>query len=122
MERLVKVWQTRLALDHWDLSVSWDKPSEEDTHAQLTHPWDYDKATVRFAKEWPKWSAEKANRIVAHEVLHIVFREIDHCFNKVIQPQLRRDVDDTCEAAFTHALEGAIDRLAYRLVELAGCA
>lgn len=52
-----------------------------------------------------------------HELLHLTTREVEFILD-LLDEQLHRDVDTMISRSHRHAVEGAVDRLAYRLVEL----
>jgi hypothetical protein len=49
--------------------------------------------------------------------LHLVTREVEYVLD-LIDSQLHRDSQELVERSHRHGVEGAVDRLAYRLVEL----
>jgi hypothetical protein len=119
VERAVRVWQRRLGLDGWDVEVEWDEPSEDGSDASTWRSASYDRATMKFAEGWPKWSREFTNRVVVHELLHLVSRDLDEVVND-LEGQLHRDAFTLVDRRYLHEIEGLVDRLAYRLVEIGG--
>lgn len=120
MERIVREWQRRLGLERWDLDVAWD-PALEGSDASTWRSDSYDRATLRFDPEWASWDVEFTNRIVAHELLHLLTRDVDVVV-KDAQDQMHRDAGTLIERRYLHEIEGFVDRIAYRLVEIGGCA
>lgn len=120
LERIVRTWQGRLGLERWDLEVDFKEPSKEDSDASTWRSNDYDRATLRFADGWPKWSVQFANRIAVHELLHLVTRELDRVVEDVTD-QMHREAATQIDRRYLHEIEGLVDRLAYRLVEMGGC-
>jgi hypothetical protein len=126
LEAIVAWWRPRLGLERWSLRVCWPgdptdpDPITFDDH-QNAGTWrarDYDEARVYFnPDEISGWNHRRANQLAVHELLHLVTREVEWVLD-LIDGQLHRDVDDMVGRSHRHAVEGAIDRLAYRLVEL----
>lgn len=114
------MWQTRLGLSAWDVEVDWDKSATEGSDASTWRSDDYDRATVAFADGWESWSREFLNRIVAHELLHLLVRDVDLVVD-ALDGLLHRDVFSQVENRYAHESEGLVDRLSYRLVEIGGC-
>lgn len=119
LEAILRLWQGRLGLERWELKVEWDKPAGEDFEAQIFCSADYDSARIRFEPEWSKWTREHAHKVIVHELLHALHRDIDNVLSG-LDGQLHRDAQNVVEWQYRHALEGMIERLALRLVEISG--
>lgn len=129
LEQIVAEWIPRLGLAHWDIVVVWpeagdaDDPFQAEDHSAHASTWrarDYDSAKIFFNdRERESWSVAEAHRHAVHELLHLVTREVEFVLD-LLDGHLHRDVDDLVARSHRHAVEGAIDRLAYRFVELAG--
>jgi hypothetical protein len=124
MEWIVGIWIPMLGLSHWEINIDWEPDDDEfDSPHKQAYTWrarDYDTARVCFnPTEFPKWSREKAHQVVVHELLHLVTRDVEFILDN-LEGMLHRDVDKLIDQTFHHHLEGAIDRLAYRIVEIAG--
>lgn len=120
MERCVRVWQGRLGLSAWDVRVDWDEPASEEANATMQYLHDYDRSTVRFGEDVLGWERVFLNRIVVHELLHLHLRDVDRVVAD-LDGLLHRDVQDQVSKRYEHELEGLVDRLACRLVEIGGC-
>jgi hypothetical protein len=128
LEAIVAWWIPRLGLTHWDISVCWsteddDNPFQAEDHTAHASTYrcrDYDVAKVYFnPREHKDWNRVTAHRHAVHELLHLVTREVEFVLD-MLDGQLHRDVDTLVTRSHRHGVEGAIDRLAYRFVELAG--
>lgn len=124
LERIVRLWQTRLGLDAWDIRVDWDKPAREGCDATTWRSTDYDRAILYFdTPTWPTWAEKRGldfvHRIVVHELLHLLVRDLDELVDS-LNGQLHRDVFAVTENRYDHEIEGLVDRLSYRLVALSG--
>jgi hypothetical protein len=126
LEAIVEWWRPRLGLAGWELEVRWEAAPEDGEHFENTptsraYTWrarDYDEARVYFNPAMiDGWSRRQANALAVHELLHLVTREVEHVLD-LADGQLHRDVDELLTRAHRHAVEGAVDRLAYRLVDL----
>jgi len=123
LEAIVAWWRPRLGLERWALEVRWDRDPDEPsfTDTQNAFIWrarDYEEARLYFnPAKHGDWDRERANQIAVHELLHLVCREAEWILD-LLDEQLHRDVDTMISRSHHHALEGAIDRVACRLVEL----
>jgi hypothetical protein len=126
IEGFVDLWKKILGLTFWDIRVVWGDELEEyfkdksDTiRASTWRSRDYDTAKIYFnPREYHGWSLDEAERTAVHELLHLVFRDTESVIDQ-IEGLVHRDIDELITNTFMHHMEGAIDRLAYRLVELA---
>lgn len=121
LETIVRLWQRRLGLGTWELEIDFETPAADSHLAEMSQSRDYDEGTLRLESEWQKWPTRKAHQVVVHELLHVVLRDLE-LYEVLLEGQLHRDVDSVVRRAHKHHLEQAVDRLAYRFVELAGVA
>ncbi len=119
VEKVLRVWVDRLQLRHWDLSIDWDTPASENADATTWRGNCYDRAVLFFDPEVLTWDALKLNRIVVHELLHLVTRDIDRVVEESCVSLPRRAYEQV-DLRYEHAIEGVVDRLSYRFVELGG--
>lgn len=134
IEKWAETWIKRLGLETWDIRLMWPEDADykswlevddisfsEDQHAAVHRSRDYDSARMYFNPDYfHRWSPKQAEVAVVHELLHLVTRDIEHVLD-MVDGMLLRDVEELVSRAHVHAVEGAVDRLAYRLVELAPC-
>lgn len=121
LERILRVWQERLRLTHWAIEIDWGMPLDDDeANAEILIEDFYDAAKVRIANGFPAWSADWANKVIVHELLHVVCRDMDELVKavKVIVPDER--AHDLFADRYNHEAEGVVDRLAITVVLLAG--
>lgn len=123
-ELLVRVWARRLGVDRWELELHLDDPAgwaslhkPEDTDASVHRSRDYDTATFWLDPGWREWPARKLEATIVHELLHLATRDMEHVLD-LLDGMVHRDVENVIAEAYRHAVEGAIDRLSYRLVDL----
>lgn len=114
---LIVQWKKRLGLDHWLIEISEETPENPDALASVSPAESYDRATIRFAPEWPEWPQQFAERVIVHELLHIVFRDLVEA-EQSIYDALSHDARVLYSRRLEHELEGVIDRLAERYVEV----
>lgn len=124
LARIVAWWLPRLGLQAWTVEVEWDPHRDDidfDSGARHAATWrsrDYDEARVYFhPTEHTGWDRRRANQLAVHELLHLATRDVEFILD-LLDEQLHRDVDTIISRSHRHAVEGAVDRLAYRLVEL----
>lgn len=124
LEAIVAWWRPRLGLQAWTVEVEWD-PKRDDMdfdsgvrHASTWRSRDYDEARVYFhPTEHVDWDRRRSNQLAVHELLHLATREVEFILD-LTEGQLHRDVDELVNRSHRHAVEGAVDGLAYRLVDL----
>jgi hypothetical protein len=128
VDHIVSVWIPRLGLSHWRIEVVWDGRYKDDPsfssfeHAFTWRARDYDEARLYFNQdEMERWDLRRTEEIVVHELLHLVTREVEFVLDQ-IDGQLRSDAQEIVEISHRHAVEGAVERLACRIVEIAGTA
>ena len=122
LELAVEWWRRRLGLERWAIRVEWEPDDDGDDerrpHASTWRARDYDEARIRFnLAEYRGWDRRRGNVLVVHELLHLVTRDVEHVLD-LTDGQIHRDSHELLVRAHRHAVEGAVDRLAYRLVEL----
>ena len=114
---MVRKWKRNLQLDHWLIEIDPDPPENPDALASVRPAESYDRATLRFAPEWPEWPPAFAERVIVHELLHIVFRDLVEA-EQSIYDSLSHDARVLYSRRLDHEVEGVIDRLAERFVEV----
>lgn len=117
IEQLVKTWQRRLKLDHWDVEVDWTKPPSEGAFATCWRFNQYDRANLYIDPGFGSWSESFAERTIVHELLHLIARDLDRAIADVesfLAPESYMALDKRYE----HEIEGVVDRLATILVEV----
>ena len=117
-EREFRTWQNRLGLDAWHVEINWDEPARKDCDATTWRSDDYDRAVIKLDVEWPSWDDDFTRRIIVHELLHLLTRDVDEVFDS-LETQLQRDLYTATQNRYKHEIEGLVDRLSYRLVEIA---
>jgi hypothetical protein len=127
LDAIVAWWRPRLGLQAWEISVRWERDPDddgehfEDVPTSRAFTWrarDYEEARVYFnPSQHEDWDRTRANEIAVHELLHLVTREAEYVLD-IVDGHLHRDSQELVERAHRHAMEGAVDRLAHRLVEL----
>jgi hypothetical protein len=116
IEDLVARWVPRLSLTHWKLTVDWENAAE-DCEAQVDWADSYDEAVLHFAETHTDWTRDKAEHVVVHELVHLIFRDLQ-ATAKAGRTPLGLAARTVAEVAFEHELEGVVDRVAAALVAL----
>lgn len=111
----VTLWQTRLGLERWKIDV---KIAEEpmEAYAECSPSAQYEFATITFS---PNIESSVVEATVVHELLHILTKDIDSVIEDA-RAQLHPQASFQVEKRYDHALESFVDRLAQRIVEIAG--
>lgn len=113
LERIVRTWQKRLGLETWDLYIDLDEPCPDHADATMTRSNQYERATLRFDKEWSGWSRAFGNIVVAHELIHLLLRDVEEIWKEA-------ETQDVLDRVFDREVEKLVDKLAYRFVETGG--
>ena len=115
--RLIERHARQLKLTAWKIEVdlSTKLPGEQD--AEVRWDWSYDNATVVLAADkWPAWDEAYARKVIVHELLHIVTRDLCVCVAEV-SVTLPKAAQRLARDRWEHELEGVIERLAVVLVD-----
>jgi hypothetical protein len=122
LNRIIATWQKRLKLDHIRIMVDLDdQPENPNALAAVVPDGLYDLATMVFRDDWSEHTPFELNRIVVHELLHIMFRDYGNAIRSIGQAGiLSHQVEVLWHDRCVDAEEGLIDRLAHRLVEIGG--
>jgi hypothetical protein len=118
-------WTPRVA-PGWTVVVRWGAAIDDpDARAMIDPGDDYHVAAMRLGDDWrdgwpdqraPGWTTEREiEATVLHELLHLTLRDVDHAAGAAAN-QLGGQAAELAGTAHTHALEGAIERLARVLV------
>lgn len=117
LEAILRLWQGRLGLERWQITIDWEKPSDDyEAHVQIRG--DYEEAEISLCATWHEWNTRNAHGTIVHELLHCLHTDCDKVLRS-IDGQLHRDAWDAVDDRYRHELERLIERLAWRLVELA---
>ena len=118
MERLIAAWVPRMGLGHWEITVKWDEPCDSENDAEFSREDWYDIATVRLSPDWAGWTAAYAERVVVHELRHLVTRDLDGSVAMAYEglPETSRRL---AERHYQRAIEGVVERMAATLVTVA---
>lgn len=119
LERIVRDWQQRLGLERWEITIEWDKPTDDNVMAEIAPYQTYDTATLKFSADHVKWSAAIGEQTVVHELLHVCLRDVSTSW-RAASDELHPAAKQHADGRYTDATEGFVDRLAYRLMEIAG--
>ena len=131
IEQLVVQWMRILRLHAWEVSVVWPEDYEKwpehrdgmpDFSSDHTYAWvwrarDYTRARLYFNPERLSDDARTVEATIVHELLHLVTRDVEFILDQ-LDGLLHRDLDNLIMEAHNHAVEGAIDHIAYVLVDL----
>jgi hypothetical protein len=127
IEDIGRIWIQRLGLQNWDIRFVWGEELAEywadggpSAHASTWRSKSYDQARIYVnPKDFESWTDHEARVNIVHELLHLVLRDTEFVLDH-IEGLLHRDVDRVISETFQHHLEGAVERLARTLVNLAG--
>lgn len=115
VRRVLETWRFRLGLCAWQLEFD-PAPMRQKraTDAWVSWDSDYDRATLYLRDGWREWDEGRLGYTVAHELVHLVLRDVSHFVTEVLRPGSPELV-----RVWEHVLEGAVDRLAFQFTRLA---
>jgi hypothetical protein len=122
VEEILAEWQLRLGLERWEIEIAWTEPlNEEETLAEIEPHNPYDVAVLRLSSAWSAWDRRTMNTIVAHELCHLVVRDLWLAAESV-ESFAPAEAWRVFKARWDHHEEQAVDRLARMLVDRFGVA
>jgi hypothetical protein len=99
--RKVKVWNKRLGLQEWTIDIYIEKTSEEiDGDASITPSREYNKADLQFATEFTEWDDAYAEKVVVHELTHLLTNGILSVGRDVASNNLGNEANRAVQAWF----------------------
>lgn len=119
VERITEVWIDRLNLPQWAIELDWSHTVEDDNDAEIHTPKDYDTAKFAINAEWPNWSITKLNEVIAHELMHLHFHNIQVAALSC-GDFMSREARMLYQNRISHELEKAVDVLAVAMVNEMG--
>ena len=120
IEALVEAWKARLGLDGWKIAVEFPTVPTA-SYSEVTVDGSYDSATLTVSPGFEAMTQKVANQTVVHELLHLLIRDMDAVMEDA-RSQLHPQASAQVEKRYEHEVEGFVDRLAIRIVEIGGCA
>lgn len=95
--------------------------ADEGNNAQVLLPVNYHNAVINVTPGFADWPPRMANRVMLHELMHVLIRDLDHVATSAAR-QLGSQAHDVSQAAWKHAEEGFVEQMAQRLVDTWGLA
>jgi hypothetical protein len=121
VESRLRTWIDRLGLTAWAITLDWDTPADEGAWAQCWRSNDYDKATIYLCEGWADLGKAEVERLVVHELLHLVTRDLSRAHDFVLEAiEDNVPANNIAVAAWKRAEEGVVDRLSFALVAAFG--
>lgn len=125
LQKILIGWRDRLGLGYWEIDIDFQKEADEgadgtSTLAAIEAHEDYDTASIKLSPNWEAWTPLRANQILAHELIHAQMRGLDYVVSKFGRENLGANEREMFDAAYSHEMEGAVDRIAQRFVTLLG--
>ena len=110
--RLVKL----MRLGHWRIKLDLDSPAGEGNNADVWRSYQYDDASIRLAANWRQRSSREIAYLLAHELGHILLRDLDQAALSV-EDDLGEEGFVHYERRYKHEAEGVVDRYAEMLAD-----
>jgi hypothetical protein len=121
LAKRVKFWAKRLeplGLRHWQIEVECLPEVDEETNkgAEVRVSRHYDSATIIFAgNKLDAMTDHEVDEVIVHELLHIVFRDLEEAHDSV-KGELHPWIRDSWSERIEHETEGIVEKLARALV------
>lgn len=114
---ILDAWRERLHLDRWEIEVEFDHPeyAPADVYATIKPHDAYDSAKLKIAPGWEKWDRPHANRVVVHELCHLLLRDVDEVALRALA-----DENDFQRETYLNAQESTVERICQRFISLVG--
>lgn len=110
-------WQGVLGLAHWRIEWDPDETPSAERVGEMRVSEAYEHAVLALGS-WRAWDPRKLDEMLVHELLHLVMhdamRVVDSDLDGIIHP----DAWNVVKATHEHAIERAIERLAWTIVAL----
>lgn len=125
-ERLLEAWRRRL-VPEWTVALDWDEhPDDAGSRLDVVQSQDYHHAIVRTCAGWlecdaphPGDDGDREREIdLVHELLHLLWRDVEQAARRAAEG-LGDQAHNLARAGWKHALEGAIERTARAMVDVA---
>jgi hypothetical protein len=115
LDKILAKWLARLPLDDWTVEIKVE-PCDSFANAQVYLPRDYHDAEIRISSDFAKWDTREANRVIVHELMHVVLRDLD---SVAVQAAalLGGQAESLSRAAWLHVEEGLVEQMAQRLAD-----
>ena len=120
LEQIVNVWQKRLNLLQWRITLEWSDEPLPDAFASVRRVGEYyDEAANLVSSNHDEWDAQLATEIIVHELMHIMMFDLQAGVLSAgtIMPAAAFKLFSEWHR---HELEGVVDRVALMFVQLAG--
>lgn len=120
IETILREWQRRMQLGHWEVELSNDPPPEDETdlgNMKRHDPYDY--ATLYINVGFESWTRRMANLVIVHELMHLHTRDLE-CAAESVESALSGQASGLWKARFLHEDEALVDKMATLLVNLGG--
>lgn len=105
---LVKELQPIMRLERWKIEVSF-VASLDEAHAQINRIGDYWEAKLDVGPQYKGWSKTKAREILAHELAHLIFSDIDNHVARLHDAWVPQAVQQFATQTYSSMLEAAVD-------------
>ena len=117
IDKLIRVWKKRLRMDYFVVVFEPDEEPEGESNATIFQPTDYQYAYLAMRPGWQTIDPLVMNVRIVHELLHLVFRDMDGVVKNYLSKLLHNDAAMVVTEQYQHHNEGVIERLALILVD-----
>lgn len=116
---IVETLKHRFRLSHWKITLA--EGALEKCDARIDADTSYDFATLTIdPTQFAKWDRHTANHVIAHELLHLLMRDLDEAVETANSAIPNAAARYMAQARYGHESEGVVDRLATLLVSVGG--
>ena len=110
IRRLIAELRPVMRLERWKIETVFpEKMNDEEALAEITRLGDYWEARLAVGPKYPTWTKKKAREILAHELAHLIFADIDTYVGR-LQEQRLAPAEAKLEAGnYESLVEAAVD-------------
>jgi hypothetical protein len=110
VRRIVEQLQPIMRLERWKIETSFpEKLTDEDALAEITRVGDYFEARLSIGPKYPAWTKKKAREILAHELAHLIFGDLDIYVETLHEQRLAPAELKLANARYQAVQEAAVD-------------
>lgn len=109
IERLIEDLRPVMRLERWKIEASFPETMSEGVLAEVNRLGDYFEATLRIAPAHKTWSKTKAREVLAHELAHLIFSDIDAYVDRLHKQRLSPHEQEYANGNYDSLVEAAVD-------------
>jgi hypothetical protein len=111
IRRIIERLQPIMRLERWKIETSFPEKltNGDEALAEITRVGDYFEARLSIGPKYPAWTKKKAREILAHELAHLVFGDIDNYVASLHEQRVAPAELKLAQARYECVVEAAVD-------------